>query len=344
MIDLLFIVLPDTLLLDLAGPAEAFRLANQWLQRRKRRPAFRLRFAGPRAETSTSVGATLAGLEPLPSSLDAPTWVVVMGLPGSDAEALARLDRPSRDWLAVRDWLGHVVAPRLGERLPGIVESGDSADHGHHGDEARAGLLTICSGALLAADAGLLAGRRCTTHHDLLQAVSGRAAGAQVSANRVFVVDGPVASSAGITAGIDLALHLVAQVCGEGVAAAIARDMVVYLRRGPDDPQLSPMLAFRNHLHPAVHRVQDAVCERPGADWTAEAMAEVAHVTPRHLGRLFKAQTGLSPRDYVERVRYGLTQSALAHGDTVTAASERAGFTSARQWRRARARQATPAG
>lgn len=331
MIDLLFVVLPQTLLLDLAGPAEAFRLANQWLQRRGRAPAFRLRFVGPRSEAETSVGATLAQLEPLPASLERPCWVVVMGLPGSEAQALARLDRPTRDWLAVRDWLGRVVAPRLGERLP------------RAGDAVGAGLLTICSGTLLAADAGLLAGRRCTTHHELLQAVASRAAGAQVGAQRVFVVDGPVASSAGVTAGIDLALHLVAEVCGDGVAAAIARDMVVYLRRGQEDPQLSPLLAFRNHLHPAVHRVQDAVCERPGEDWTAEAMARVAHVTPRHLGRLFKAQTGLSPRDYVERVRFGLSQAALAHGASVAAASEGAGFSSPRQWRRARARQAPAA-
>lgn len=331
MIDLLFAVLPDTLLLDLAGPAEAFRLTNQWLQRRGRAPAFRLRFVAPEPEVATSVGATLARLEPLPAALQGPTWVVVMGLPGNDAQALARLKRPSRPWLAVRDWLAQVIAPCLAQELPGA------------GSAPGAGLLTICSGALLAADAGLLAGRRCTTHHDLLQVVSSRAAGAQVSANRVFVVDGPVASSAGITAGIDLALHLVARECGEGVAAAIARDMVVYLRRGPDDPQLSPLLAFRNHLHPAVHRVQDAVCERPGADWSADALARVAHVTPRHLARLFKAQTGLSPREYVERVRFGLTQSALAHGATVDAASERAGFSSARQWRRARARQSAPA-
>jgi transcriptional regulator GlxA family with amidase domain len=342
MIDLLFVVLPDTLLLDLAGPAEAFRLTNQWLQRRGRAPAFRLRFVAPEPEVATSVGATLARLEPLPAALQGPTWVVVMGLPGNDAQALARLQRPSRPWLAVRDWLGQVVAPRMGEQLPAAHDRSGSPATGP-GAAPCAGLLTICSGALLAADAGLLAGRRCTTHHDLLQAVSSRAAGAQVSAHRVFVVDGPVASSAGITAGIDLALHLVARECGEGVAAAIARDMVVYLRRGPDDPQLSPLLAFRNHLHPAVHRVQDAVCERPGEDWSAEAMARVAHVTPRHLGRLFKAQTGLSPREYVERVRFGLTQSALAHGATVDAASERAGFSSARQWRRARARQSAPA-
>lgn len=326
MIDLLFVVLPQTLLLDLAGPAEAFRLANQHLARRGRPPAFRLRFTGPDPQAASSVGALLAGLEPLPARLEAPTWVVLLGLPGDDRQALARLQRPSADWLAVRDWLSRTVAPALGPALP----AGD----------AGAGLLTICSGALLAADAGLLAGRRCTTHHDLLAAVASRAAGAQVDAQRVFVVDGPVASSAGITAGIDLALHLVARVCGDALAAAVARDMVVFLRRGPDDPQLSPMLAWRNHLHPAVHRVQDAVCERPGHPWTVQALAEVAHVTPRHLSRLFREQAGLSPREYVERIRFGLSQQALRQGASVQAASEQAGFSSPRQWRRARSRQA----
>ena len=327
MIDLLFVVLPETLLLDLAGPAEAFRLANQTLVQRGLEPVFRLRFVGPSAQAGSSVGVQLASLAPLPKDFGEPAWVLLLGLPGDEARALQRLRQPPAEWLAVRDWLAHSVAPRFGPALP------------TRGDAGRTGLLTICSGALLAADAGALCGRRCTTHHDLLDAVRRQAPDAQVQANRVFVVDGPVASSAGITAGIDLALHLVAQECGDAVAAAVARDMVVYLRRGPEDPQLSPMLAGRNHLHPAVHRVQDAVCEQPGQAWTLQAMADVAHVTPRHLGRSFKDQTGLSPREYVERIRFGLSQEARQRGASVERASAQAGFSSARQWRRARARQ-----
>ena len=328
MIDLLFVVLPETLLLDLAGPAETFRLANHWLQQRGQAPAFRLRYVGPEPDAPSSVGARLAGLEPLPTALAAPSWVVLLGLPGSDRDALARLKQPAPAWLHVRDWLASTVVPLLGARLP------------RPSDAPQAGVLTVCSGALLAADAGLLSGRRCTTHHDLLDAVCSWAPDALVSANRVFVVDGPVASSAGVTAGIDLALHLVACTCGEAAASAVARDMVVYLRRGPDDPQLSPLLAWRNHLHPAVHRVQDAVCERPAEHWSVEAMAAVAHVTPRHLSRLFREQTGISPRDYVEQVRWGLSQEALQRGASMQAASEHAGFTSTRQLRRARQRLA----
>jgi transcriptional regulator GlxA family with amidase domain len=326
MIELLFVVLPETLLLDLAGPAEAFRLANQHLARRGRAPLFRLRYVGPQREAASSVGAMLAGIAPLPAHFDAPSWVVLLGLPGDARAAALRLDRPSSPWLAVRDWLARVVAPSLGPALPGADDAGG------------VGLVTVCSGALLAADAGLLSQRRCTTHHELLEALAQRAHGASPVDNRVFVVDGPVASSAGITAGIDLALHLIARVGGDALAAATARDMVVYLRRGPDDPQLSPLLAWRNHLHPAVHRVQDAVCEQPGRDWSAEALAAVAHVTPRHLNRLFREQAGLSPREYVERIRCALAERAHEHGASVQKASELAGFSSPRQWRRARSR------
>ena len=92
--------------------------------------------------------------------------------------------------------------------------------------DTRHRLVTICSGTLLAARAGLLSTRRCTTHHELLGALRTLAPQAQVIDNRVFVLDGPVASSAGITAGIDIALHLIAEECGEALAASVAEDAV----------------------------------------------------------------------------------------------------------------------
>ena len=139
--------------------------------------------------------------------------------------------------------------------------------------DTRNRLVTICSGTLLAARAGLLDDRHCTTHHDLLAMLRALAPRAQVMDNRVFVIDGPVASSAGVTAGIDLALHLIADECGEALAAGVAEDMVVYLRRSQRDPELSPFLANRRHLHSAVHRVQDAMCAEPERDWDMPEMA-----------------------------------------------------------------------
>lgn len=316
MIDVVFVVLPDTLLLDLAGPAEVFRLANQQLARRGRPAAFGLRHAAPQPQAMTSVGVTLAGLEPLPTGFDRETWVVLLGQP-SGCESPLRRPLP-RAWTQARNWLARSVGPRLGEGVR---------------------LLTVCAGALLAADAGLLGGRRCTTHHEKLDELRALAPAAQVLDNRVFVVDGPVATSAGITAGIDLALHLVAATCGDAVAAAVAQTMVVFARRGAEAPERSPLLAGRDHLHPALHRVQDAVAEDPAGDWSLPAMAAVAHVTPRHLSRLFRRHVGRSPREYVEGVRVAIAEQALRSGRPLKQAVATAGIGGDRQWRRLRARR-----
>ncbi len=312
--DVCFVLLPGTLLLDLAGPAEAFRIANQRLLQRGRPAAYRLRFLGMQASMGTSVGVDLAALEPLPDTLPAGGTVVLMGQPSGHESALSKRVPPA--WAETRRWLARVVAPRLAE--------GDLQ------------LATVCAGTLLAADAGLLAGRRCTTHHESLDDLERLAPAAQVLRNRVFVVDGAVASSAGITAGIDLALHLIARDVGEAVAAAVAQVMVVYLRRGPEDPELSPLLEGRNHLHPAVHRVQDAVSAQPAEPWSMESMAEVACVTPRHLSRLFRDHAGCSPHAWLQRVRVALAERAIAEGRPLKQAIAAAGIGGDRQWRRLR--------
>jgi len=314
LIDVLFLVLPDSLLLDLAGPAEAFRLANQQLRHARKPPAFRMRFVGPVPEVDSSVGLSLSKIEALPTELPPRCWVVVLGRPGSAPEVLRR----QRPWLTARDWLARVVAPTL---------------------EHDTKLLTVCVGALLAADAGLVGTRCVTTHHELLDELGQLAPAAKVQANRVFVEDGPLLSSAGITAGIDLALHLITRECGPAIASAVAQVMVAFTRRGPQDAQRSPLLAHRDHLHPAVHRVQDAVCAAPATDWTAQRLAAAAHVTPRHLARLFHEHVRLSPRAYVEHVRRGLAQHALAGGASNADAAQLAGFDSPRRLRQALQRQ-----
>ena len=316
MIDVLFLVLPDTLLLDIAGPAEAFRLANQALRRRGQPDAFHLRYAGPQAQAGSSVGLLLAGLDPMPTAFERPTWVALLGRPGDAPEVIGH----SGPWMDARHWLAQTVAPRL-------APSGATA--------GAVRLLTVCSGALLAADAGLLAGRQVTTHHELLDDLQALAPTARVQANRVFVDDGAVLTSAGVTAGIDLALHGIAQVCGEVIAAAVAQVMVVFARRGVQAPQTSALLAHRDHLHPALHRVQDAVSATPAEPWDSGRMAAVAHVTERHLARLFRLHAGLSPRAYVEQVRAALAGQALAQGHAERQAVALAGFSTPRQMRQA---------
>lgn len=314
-IDVLFVIVPHSLLLDVAGAAEAFRLANQHRAKRGLPPRFRLRFAGPVSAPPTSVGLSLAELLPLPPRLGAPTWVVVVGQPTE------HLGRVTPAVVATTRWLQQ----RLREPL-------EAVDTPHR-------LLTICSGTLLAARAGLLGTRRCTTHHECIAALRTLAPQAQVVENRVFVIDGAVASSAGITAGIDMTLHLIAEECGEALAASVAEDMVVYLRRSPRDPEQSPFQMNRRHLHATVHRVQDAIIDMPERDWTMAALASVGQATERHLLRLFIEHARVSPLAYLRSIRLERARQALEYGTSVTRAAEVAGFTSGLQLRRAWSRQ-----
>jgi transcriptional regulator GlxA family with amidase domain len=309
-IDLLFVIAPHSLLLDIAGPAEAFRLANLQLSYRKQPARFRLRFAGPEETAICSVGLPLL-LEPLPKSLSAASWVVVVGQPSVHAGQLS----PAIHALA--QWLRRALRAPL--ETPG----------------SRQRLLTVCSGSLIAARAGLLDQRQCTSHHDMLGLLRSLAPRAQVLDNRVFVIDGPVASSAGVTAGIDLALHLIAEECGEALAAAVAEDLVVYLRRSHRDPEISPFLAHRRHVHAAVHRVQEAVSTEPERDWTMPGMARLGHVTQRHLLRLFMRHAGVSPLQYLRSVRLERAKQLIERGTAIGTAAEEAGFRSPLHMRRA---------
>ena len=306
-IDVYFVLLPDSLVLDWAGPAEALRIANQALAASGQPPCFKLHFVSPTPTSLTSVGVMLAGLQPLPVlGGGAQCWVVLVGQPGSVICVDADSTRAVLHWLR-------------GLRLA----------------TGRLELVTVCAGSVLAAHAGLLAGRRATTHHHHLDELQRIESKCEVVSNRVFVVDGPVFSSAGVTTGIDLSLHRISAVCGPALAAQVAQTMVVALRRGPHEPEFSPFLAWRGHLHPALHRVQDAVSQTPAQAWSIAAMAAVAHASPRHLSRLFAEHAGIAPLDYLRRIRLAVAQAALGSGCNVTQAASMAGFTSDTQLRRA---------
>lgn len=302
-----FVLQDDSLVLDWAGPAEALRLASQEIAARGLGVApFVLRFVAARAETTGSVGVQLQALEPLPAALPEGSWVVLVG---RTSAAEARTPAARSELLA---WLARLAPGRAGLRL-----------------------VTVCSGALLAARAGLLDGRRATTHHQYLDQLARLAPKATVLQDRVFVQDGEVFTSAGVTAGIDLALHLIALHAGELVAARVAEQMAVALRRGPADPELSPLLAHRQHLNARLHRVQDALSRAPAEDWPLERMAKLAATTPRTLSRLFTQHAGTSPQAWLRGVRLAVARRSLEAGASVAAASEAAGFSSELQLRRA---------
>lgn len=300
--DVWFVMLPGLLALDLTGPAETFVLAKG---------AFRLHYIGPDAEITTSIGITMTGISPLPDALPEGSLLVLPGVTDS-ANAFAT---PTAD--KVRHWLMRLQ--------PDI-----------HRQSVQ--LMCVCSGALLAAKSGLMSGIQCTTHHDLIARLKAAAPAALVKENRIFIEDRGIWTSAGITSGIDLALHLINRFCGAERALAVAREMVVWFRRSGDDPQLSPWLRYRNHLHPAIHRVQDALTAEPQKAWPLADIAAQAHISPRHLTRLFQQHLGISVRDYLEQLRLAVAQQWLLQGRGVEQAAMAAGFSSPRQLHRARAR------
>jgi len=197
-------------------------------------------------------------------------------------------------------------------------------------------LISICTGALLAAKAGLLDGSRCTTHHLSCAELASIAPKASVLEDRLYVEDGDRYSSAGITAGIDLMLHLVHQCTDQSSTVAIARYLVVYLRRSGADPQLSPWLEGRNHIHPTVHRVQDLIANDLKRSWTLRALAKIGGASDRHLSRLFHEHVGMTIPEYSNRLRVAYAQQLLRETDLdIERVAEQAGFSSSRQLRRA---------
>jgi transcriptional regulator GlxA family with amidase domain len=153
--------------------------------------------------------------------------------------------------------------------------------------------------------------------------------------NRIFVEDGTIFTSAGVTAGLDLTLHVIGEQHGPRIAADIARDLVVYLRRAGTDPALSPWVMHRNHLHPAVHRVQDAVARNPAASWGAAELSAIACTSARNLSRLFAEHAGCSPLDYVQLIRFALARQMVMRSPLdLEHVAARAGFRSAQHLRR----------
>ena len=304
-----YVVLPpQTLLLDVAGPLEVLRGAN----RQQLKVRFDVHYIGTSKSVSTSIGIGLGPVEPLPKALPENAMIVISGSveePMASASELAPVDQAESERVIVA-WLRDMVRP---EQM----------------------LVTVCSGALLAGRAGLLDGYSCTTHHLSCRKLSAVAPRAQVLENRLYVIDRGRYTSAGVTSGIDLMLHIVGILTDHACTTAIARNLVVYLRRRGDDPQLSPWLEGRNHIHPAVHRVQDAIMANPSKYWTLAGLARLAGVSSRHLTRLFYEHTGMSLSNYKNRLRVALAHELLTETQfDMERIAERSGFASTRQLRR----------
>jgi transcriptional regulator GlxA family with amidase domain len=284
-------VLPEVEILDLAGPLQAFSEANGGRKR------YRIRLCATRERIESHQGLALAGLDPLPEDVGRDALIVVPGMPYA---ATQKLERSVTRWLA------------------------NAARAGAH-------MASVCTGAFALGEAGLLDEKKCTTHWSRTSELARRYPRARVLEDRLYVTDGNVTTSAGIASGIDMALAFIEQADGPLVAAEVAREMVVYLRRDGGHEQQSVYLDFRTHLHPGVHRVQDWIVQNPATRATLDELANVAGMSARSLTRTFRGATGISVHDFTTRVRIELARTLLHDpGLTMDAVAQRCGF-SARQ-------------
>ncbi|THA70964.1 GlxA family transcriptional regulator [Streptomyces sp. A0958] len=186
-----------------------------------------------------------------------------------------------------------------GTRRPDPALVGWLRDHGPLPER----LVSVCSGALLLAAAGQLDGHRVTTHWNVSDSLARDYPAVDVDPEPIFVRDGRIATSAGVTSGIDLALALVEEDHGRDVALTVARHLVVFLRRPGSQSQFSAQLSAQTARREPLREVQHWITEHPGADLSVEALAARARLSPRHFARAFRTETGTTPGRYVDRVR-----------------------------------------
>lgn len=289
--------------LDLTGPYEVFHGANEVLTAAGR-DGYDLAVVAAAPAITTESGLTIAT-----SRADASTPVHTLVVPGGiGAQAAARSDE-------VIDLVGS-----LGRRAHRIV--------------------TVCSGSFVAAAAGLLHGKRVTTHWARAAALQAAHADLTVDPEPIYVRDGEVWSSAGVTAGIDLALAIVEHDHDAEVAQTVARWLVMFLRRPGGQTQFAtPVWTERAELEP-IRSAQDAVDDDPGGDHRVGVLAARVGMSERHFTRRFTEQVGVSPARYVADVRLEAARRRLeTTDDTVVAVARRCGFGSDESMRRTFARR-----
>ncbi|MEY9894164.1 transcriptional regulator GlxA family with amidase domain [Catenulispora sp. MAP5-51] len=288
------VVFDGVKMLDVAGPAEVFATADRAGAR------YAIRYVSPSGEAvSTSVGMRLPVDGPA-AEVTAPDTVVVAG-----GDNLVTEPIPADLIDAVRG-----LHPRANR------------------------LVSICTGSFVLAAAGLLDGRRATTHWQHADLLARAYPKVRVVPDALFVEDGQVFTSAGVSAGIDLSLALVERDHGADLARAVARDLVVYMQRTGGQSQFSAPLRVRPPRTVALRGLVDLIAAEPALDHSAAALSGRVGVSTRQLTRLFTAELGTTPARFVEQVRLDHAKSLLDGGHSVEQSAREAGFGSAETMRR----------
>ncbi|MEV6237809.1 GlxA family transcriptional regulator [Lentzea sp. NPDC051838] len=195
-------------------------------------------------------------------------------------------------------------------------------------------LVSICTGSFALAAAGVLSGRRATTHWRVADRLARAHPDVQVEADALFVEDKGVFTSAGVSAGMDLALALVEQDYGPDLARTVARNLVMFMQRPGGQSQFSAPLQVRRPRTPALREVVDLVSAQPALDHSARSLAARVGVSSRHLARLFASELDTTPARFVEQIRLDHAKALLDAGHGVAQTAKQAGFGSAETMRR----------
>jgi len=290
--------------LDVAGPLEVFAGAGQLVER------------ASRPEPSYEISVV---------TLDGRPFTCSSGL-ALGADAAAHEPAEGLDTLIVAGGPGARRAAQDEALLEWIVASAAQARR----------VASVCTGAFLLARAGLLEGRRATTHWAAAEELARLHPTIDVDPEPIFLRDGNVWTSAGVTAGMDLALAMVEEDLDRDAALLIARHLVLFLRRPGNQSQFSATLAGPAPRRVPLREAQHHAVEFPAADHSVEAMASRAHMSPRHFARCFQAETGMTPARYVLRVRLEAARRRLQDADEpIAAVADACGFGSAETMRRA---------
>jgi transcriptional regulator GlxA family with amidase domain len=219
-------------------------------------------------------------------------------------EPMASVARRPIDTLIIPGGLG----------LPGALADTASIAWIRRTAERARRIVSVCTGAFLLAEAGVLDGRRATTHWAYVEDFAARYPAVQVEPDAIFVVDEPCYTSAGITAGMDLALHLVERDHGAARALAVARYWLIYARRPGGQSQFSPLLPARAVERRSIADLQAWILANLRADLSVEALAARLAMSPRHFARVFRAETGMTPARFVETARVEAARRWLESG------------------------------
>ncbi|HZD67559.1 MAG TPA: DJ-1/PfpI family protein [Actinomycetes bacterium] len=289
--------------LDIVGPAEVFAGAQRLVEQTGRRDR------GYRVTVACRGGGQIRTLSGLVLVADA------------DLDALA----------GPVDTV--VVAGGDGTR-PGNVDPELAGSIRRIADRARR-VASVCTGAFLLAEAGLLDGRRAVTHWAACAALARRYPQVHVDPDPIYVRDGNITTSAGVTSGMDLALSLVEEDLGREAALTIARWLVLFLRRPGNQSQFSAQLSAQLADRDALRDLQQWMTDHPAADLSVQAMATRAGMSPRNFARTFRQEAGLTPARYVERLRLEAARRRLEEcDDTVDRIAATCGFGTAETMRR----------